>query len=100
MIVCFFNHKGVIAHYESIAQGQMVNHQCYFEVLTRLRKCVRRKGPGFESDKLILHNDNDNAPAHNVLRVREFLAKNSITKTGHPPYSPDLTPEIFGSFQN
>jgi hypothetical protein len=27
---------------------------------------------------------------HDALRVREFLAKNSITKMDHPPYSPDL----------
>ena len=26
------------------------------------------------------------------LRFREFLAKNSITKVDHPPYSPDLAP--------
>jgi hypothetical protein len=27
-------------------------------------------------------------PVHDVLRVREFLAKKSITKIDHPPYSP------------
>jgi hypothetical protein len=35
MLVCFFNHKGIV-HYEFIAQGQMVNQQCYLEVLTRV----------------------------------------------------------------
>jgi len=45
MLVCFFDHKGVV-HYEFIAQGQMVNQQCYLEVLTRLRESVRRKRPG------------------------------------------------------
>jgi hypothetical protein len=35
ILVCFFNHTGVI-HYEFIARGQMVNQQCYLEVLTRL----------------------------------------------------------------
>jgi hypothetical protein len=34
----------------------------------------------------------DNAPAHDVLRVREFLAKKFITKMDHPPYSTDLAP--------
>jgi hypothetical protein len=33
-------------------------------------------------------------------RVRAFLAKKSITKMNHPPYSPDLTLAIFGSFRN
>ena len=98
MLVCFFDHKRIV-QYDLIAQGQTVNQPCYLEVLTRLQECVRRKRPGLWPDKWILHHDN--APAHNVLWVREFLAKNSITKMDHPPYSPDLaTPAIFGSFQN
>jgi hypothetical protein len=32
----------------------------------------------------------DNAPAHDALALREFLAKKSIMKLDHPPYSPDL----------
>ena len=87
MLVCFFDHKGVV-HYDFIAQGQTVNQQCYLEVLTRLRESVWRKRPGLWPDKRILHHDN--APAHDSLRFREFLAKNSITKMDHPPYSSDL----------
>jgi hypothetical protein len=30
-----------------------------------------------------------------MLRVREFMAKNSITKMDHPPYSPELAPFNF-----
>jgi hypothetical protein len=45
------------------------------------------------SAKIILHHDN--APAHDALRFREFLVKNSITKMDHPPYSPDLPPWDF-----
>jgi histone-lysine N-methyltransferase SETMAR len=95
MLVCFFNHKGIV-HYEFTAQGQMVNQQCYLKVLTRLRESVRRKRPGLWPDKWILHHDN--APVHDVLRVREFLAKNSITKMDHPPYSHDLAPCDFWLF--
>jgi hypothetical protein len=40
------------------------------------------------SAKMVLHHDN--ASAHDALRVREFLAKNSVTKMDHLPYSPDL----------
>lgn len=36
----------------------------------------------------ILHYDN--APAHTSFVVVEFLGRNSITVTEHPPYSPDL----------
>jgi hypothetical protein len=50
------------------------------------------------SAQMILHHDN--APAHDALRAREFLAKNSITKMDHTPCSPDLAPVIFGSSQN
>ena len=85
MFVCFFDHKGIV-HYEFIAQGQMVNQQCYLEVLTRLWESVWRESPGLWLDKWILHHDN--APAHDALRVHKFLAKNSITKLDHPPYSP------------
>jgi len=95
MLVCFFDHK-VIVHYEFIAQWQMVNQQCYVEMLTMLWESVRREGRGIWPDKWILHHDN--APAHDVLRVRKFLAKNSITKMDHPPYSPDLAPCDFWLF--
>jgi hypothetical protein len=61
---------------------QTVNQHCYLEELTRLRESVGRKRPELWSDKLILHHDN--APAHDALRVREFLAKKSITNMDHP----------------
>ena len=87
MLVCFFDHQGIV-HYEFIAQGQTVNQQCYLEVLTRLRESLRRKRPGLWPDKWILHYDI--APARGAFRVREFLAKNSITKMDHLPYSLEL----------
>jgi histone-lysine N-methyltransferase SETMAR len=65
-------------------------------VLTRLGECVPRKKPGLWPDKLNLHHDY--APAHDALRVNKFLAKNSITKMDHPPYSPDLAPCDFWLF--
>jgi hypothetical protein len=83
-------------HYEFIAQGQTVNQQCYLEVLTRLRECVRRKRSRLCPDQWILYHDK--APAHDALSVREFLAKNSITKKDHPPYSPELAPCNFWLF--
>jgi transposase len=48
------------------------------------------------SEKMILHHDS--AYAHDALGVCEFLAKNSITKMDHPPYSPDLAPYNFWLF--
>ena len=95
MLLCFFDHKG-IDHYQFIAQGQTVNQQCYLEVLISLQESVRRKRPRLWTNKWILYHDN--APAHGVLRVCEFLAKNSITKMDHPPYLPDLGPCNFWLF--
>jgi len=95
MLVRFFDRKEIVG-YEFIAQGQTVNQQCYLEVLTRLPVSVRRKIPGLWPDKWILHHDNSSV--HDALRVREFLAKNSITKMDHPPYSPDLAPCDFWLF--
>ena len=44
----------------------------------------------------ILHHDN--APAHNALSVKRFLAKNNIPVMEYPPYSPDLAPCDFFLF--
>jgi len=65
-------------------------------VLTRLWESVQRKRPWLWPDKWILHHDN--APTNDALRVRKFLAKNSITKMDHPPYSPYLAPCDFWLF--
>ena len=40
----------------------------------------------------------DNAPAHNAVGIREFLAKNNIAVLEQPPYSPDLAPCDFFLF--
>jgi histone-lysine N-methyltransferase SETMAR len=95
MLVCFFDHKGIV-HYEFIAQGQTVYQQCYSEEVTKLWKSVWRKTPEPWPDKWISHHDI--APAHDALRVCEFLAKKSVIKMDHPPYSSDLAPCNFWLF--
>ena len=50
----------------------------------RLREFFRRKRQGLWLDKWILHHDSDTA--NDALRVRELVAKNSITRTDQPPY--------------
>jgi histone-lysine N-methyltransferase SETMAR len=57
--------------------------------------CLRKR-PDLWPDKWVLHHDN--APVHDALRVREFLAKKPITKMDHPHYSPDLAPCDFWLF--
>jgi transposase len=55
-----------------------------------MRLFVERRRPEIWPVVWIFHHDN--APAHDALAVREFLAKKSIMKLDHPPYSPDLAP--------
>jgi len=73
---------------EWVPSSQTVNHKYYIEVLTKLRECVRSKRPELWRNGWILHQDN--APAHNALSVKQFLANKNITVLEHPPYSPDL----------
>jgi transposase len=64
--------------------------------IARLSEAVRRRRPELWPDAWILHHDN--AFAHDVLAVWEFLAEKSIMKLDHPPYSPDLAPCDFWLF--
>jgi hypothetical protein len=50
-----------------------VNKHFYFKILARLREAVYRRRPELWPDAWILHHDN--APAHDVLTLWEFLAK-------------------------
>jgi len=40
----------------------------------------------------------DNAPAHQLVLVMDFLAKNNVTTLEHPPYSFDLASADFYLF--
>ncbi|VVC38688.1 Transposase, type 1 [Cinara cedri] len=56
-----------------------------------IMNAVRRKRPEFkESGSWKWHHDN--APAHSVHVVQQFLAKHDIPVVSQPPYSPDLAP--------
>jgi histone-lysine N-methyltransferase SETMAR len=89
-------HAQLLPMAEWVPSGQTVNQQYYIEVLTKLRKCERRKRPELWRNGWILHQDN--VPAHNALSVKQFLANKNITVLEHPPYSPDLAPCNFYLF--
>jgi transposase len=58
------------------------------EVLTKLRKHVRRKRLELWRNWWILHQEN--ASAHNALSVKQFSVNKNITVLENSPYSPDL----------
>ena len=96
MLIVFFDNKGLV-HHEFVPQGQTVNQHFYKEVLSRLIARIRRSRRDlWENNRWILHHDN--APAHNALSIRQFLAEKQITTLEHPPYSPDLAPCDFWLF--
>jgi histone-lysine N-methyltransferase SETMAR len=81
---------------EKLVVRQTVNQHCYLEILAWLHEAVRCRRPELWPHAWILHHDN--ALAHDMLAVQEFLAKKSILKLNHPPYSPDLAPFDFWIF--
>ena len=61
-------------HKEFVPPGQTVNGKFYCKVLRQLRENVRRKRPEmWKNGDWLLHHDN--APAHTLPIVREFLTK-------------------------
>ena len=85
----FFDCRGVV-HLEFLPQGRTVNKEYYLQVMRKLRNAICQKHPDLWKNKnWLLHHDN--APAHTLLLVREFLAKNSTLVMPQPPYSLDLS---------
>jgi hypothetical protein len=72
------------------------NEQAYcLEILKRFPEAVHRKMPELWPYGWILHTDN--APAHKVLSVKQFLVQ-SFTEMEHSRYSPNLAPNDFWLF--
>jgi len=93
--VVFFDIKGTVMA-EWVPSSQTVNQQYYVEVLTKLRERVRKKRPELWRKGWILQQDN--APAHKALSVKQFLANKNISVLEHPTYSPDPVPCDFYFF--
>ena len=96
MLIVFFDVHGIV-HVEFLPQGQTINQNVYKDILRRLMRSVREKRRElWETKSWLLHHDN--APAHNALSIRQFLAENNIAVLEQPPYSPDLAPCDFFLF--
>ncbi|CAH1964776.1 unnamed protein product [Acanthoscelides obtectus] len=59
-------------------------------IITELRKINPER-------RIILHQDN--ASSHTVQKTRQYLTKENVELLDHPPYSPDLSPNDFFTFQ-
>jgi len=95
-LIVFFDIRGT-GHHEFAPEGQTVNAGFYCNVLCYLREDIQWKRPEpWHAGIWLLHDDN--APSHQALETREFLAHNSIITLSHPPYSPDLAPCNFFLF--
>ena len=96
MLIAFFDVHG-IAHAEFVPQDQTINQHVYKSILQRLMCSVREKRRElWETRSWLFHHDN--APAHNALEIREFLAKQNIAVLKQTFYSPDLAPCDFFLF--
>ena len=96
MLIVFFDVHGIV-RLEFLPQGQTINQNVYKDILRCLMRSVREKRRElWETKSWLLHHDN--APAHNALSIRQFLAENNIAVLEQPPYSPDLAPVIFSCF--
>jgi len=70
-----------------------MNKEIYLDILRRLRDTVRRKRPEIwrNNSGFLLR---ENAPAHRLSLVRDFLAKNNASTLQHPLYYPDLASAV------
>ena len=90
MLITFFDSNGII-HKEFVPAGTTVTSNFYLQDLKRLCARIRRIRPQYGEDGSwsLLH---DNAPSHNALVVRQFLASKRIVVLNHPSYSLDMSP--------
>ena len=93
LLTVSFDCNGV-KHHEFLLQTRTVNKENFLEAmrrLHRLRKAIRQKRIElWKTQSWILHHNN--ASAHTLMLVHEFLGKNKIVIMSQPSYSPDLAP--------
>jgi hypothetical protein len=100
MLVTFLDSQGVI-HKELVPPGQMVNKECYMEILSRLVQRIHLVRPQFEErgTQFLLH---DNVRPHIAVSIKHFGKKKDsrIKSLPSPIFSLFITTRCFLSPQN
>ncbi len=93
MLILLFDSKRKI-HRKYVPESQTVNAIFYVQVLDRLCKRIARVKTEMWRDRkfFLLH---DNACPHTAAIIQQFWAKKGVAQLSHPPYSPDLRPQLF-----
>ena len=93
LFTVFFDCNDVV-HHGFLLQGRTINEEYYLAPI--LRSDLSETHRIMRNQSWILQNDN--APAHTSMLVRQFLAKNKIVIIPQPPYSRVLAPADFYLF--
>jgi histone-lysine N-methyltransferase SETMAR len=97
MGVFFWDAQGIIL-IDYVPPGISVTGQYYADLVRKLARALATKRPHMRrSGAILLH---DNARAHISTLVDEALRAHHIELTGHPTYSPDLSPSDYHLFPN
>lgn len=96
MYIFFMDRHGMILQH-AVPPHTTVNSQYYSKVLRRdLVRALRRKRPGIDLDRVLLHQDN--APSHTAASTQLEISLLGFEIVKHAPYSPDLAPMDFRVF--
>lgn len=97
MLAVFFRRSGLVSIIP-LEERRTVNAEWYCTVcLPAVFSELRKSRPRSGLRGIQLHHDN--ASAHTAARTLDFLSDNGVQLVTHPPYSPDLSPNDFFSFQ-
>jgi len=87
-LIAYFDWQGVVYH-EFTPNGQTIIKEYYLDILRRLRETIHKKRPIlWRSNSWVLHHNN--APAHKLSLVSDFLEKYGTITVPQHSYSPDL----------
>jgi histone-lysine N-methyltransferase SETMAR len=96
MVLAFFDSKDLI-YTNYMPKGTTVNAKYIVEALGKFLKVFKQKRLEMAVGDWCFHEDN--APVHTAAMVTDWMAARQFKVIEHPPYSPDLAPADFSSFQ-